>query len=343
MFTADYGDLKKGKAENETHHINIAVDGVDLIREKEFHQRFPTSLAGSVFGPFNRENSFYLTYHRVVFRAEAPEAALTISDWASDTDPGGDIGQELMFNFIEVQSYLDDSDLPPLEQVQPERPAPPAAVVPDEQAIRNAPDSTPVARYCFNEGKGELAESAANGPQANIHGAKHVKAGKGYALKFDGNDDYVSVAEGKVLNIGGANMTVECWFKINDSKAKWRGLCGNYHSGIGGYMLACTGEGIVFYNGAIPDGPGCSINADDGRWHHAVGVVDNGTMSLYMDGMKQGSRVLSGQQIRPSTYPFEIGRYNFGKAFSGQIDDVAVYDTPLTYAEIVKRYRQGRR
>ena len=74
--------------------------------EKEFHQRFPTSLAGSVFGPFNIENSFYLTYHRVVFRAKATEAVLTISDWASTTDPGGPIGQELMYNFIEVQPYF---------------------------------------------------------------------------------------------------------------------------------------------------------------------------------------------------------------------------------------------
>ena len=94
--------------------INIKIDGVDLILEKEFHQRFPTSLAGSVYGPFNRENKFHLTYHRVVFRARATEAVLTLSDWVSDNDPGGAVGQELMYNFIEVQSYLDDSDLPPL-------------------------------------------------------------------------------------------------------------------------------------------------------------------------------------------------------------------------------------
>ena len=61
-----------------------------------------------MFGPFNRESSFYLTYHRVVLRAKTPEATLTISDWAGDTGPGGDIGQELMYNFIEVQPYLED-------------------------------------------------------------------------------------------------------------------------------------------------------------------------------------------------------------------------------------------
>ena len=111
--------------------------------------------------------------------------------------------------------------------MQPEKAVPPAVVVPDDEAIRNSPDSTPLARYYFDEGKGTVARSEANGPRASIHGAKHVKAGNGYALKFDGNDDYVTVAQSRAL--------------------------------------------------------------------------------------------------------------------SGQIDDVAVYDTPMTYAQIVKRYRKGRR
>ena len=111
--------------------------------------------------------------------------------------------------------------------MQPEKAVPPDVVVPDDEAIRNPPDSTPLARYYFDEGKGTVAGSEANGSRASIHGAKHVKAGNGYALKFDGNDDYVTVAQ--------------------------------------------------------------------------------------------------------------------SRAFSGQIDDVAVYDTPMTYAQIVKRYRKGRR
>jgi DUF971 family protein len=108
MFTADYGELKKGKSANETHHVTIGIDGVDLIPEKEFHQLYPSSLGGVVQGPFNVANSMYLTYHRVVFRAKSTTALLTISDWASATDPGGPIGQQLMYNFVEVQPYLED-------------------------------------------------------------------------------------------------------------------------------------------------------------------------------------------------------------------------------------------
>ena len=48
------------------------------------------------------------TYHWLVFRAKRDSAELTISDWVSDTAPGGPIGQEFMFNFIEIQPYLED-------------------------------------------------------------------------------------------------------------------------------------------------------------------------------------------------------------------------------------------
>lgn len=49
-----------------------------------------------------------MNHHRIVFRAKAPTAKLTISDWAEDGKPGGPVGQELICNFIEVQPYLGD-------------------------------------------------------------------------------------------------------------------------------------------------------------------------------------------------------------------------------------------
>jgi len=56
--------------------------------------------------PFSREDPPFLDYHYKVFRAAGTSAHLTIADWASEADPGGPIGQELMFGFIEVQPYL---------------------------------------------------------------------------------------------------------------------------------------------------------------------------------------------------------------------------------------------
>ena len=109
MFTADYDEMKKGtSAQDQKHHLSIRIDGVELAHDKAFHQLFPSSLAGHVYGPFTRENPLYVTYHRVVFRAKTAAAELTISDWQNNDEPGGPIGQRLTHNFIEVQPYLEE-------------------------------------------------------------------------------------------------------------------------------------------------------------------------------------------------------------------------------------------
>lgn len=107
MFTADYDELKKGKSTQSKHHINIKIDGIELIPENRFHELFASGRAGHVYGLFRDGNHLYITYHRLVFRAKGTEAQLTISDWERQEEPGGQIGQRLMHNFIEVQPYLE--------------------------------------------------------------------------------------------------------------------------------------------------------------------------------------------------------------------------------------------
>ncbi|MBI3920875.1 MAG: hypothetical protein HY318_05595 [Armatimonadetes bacterium] len=88
--------------------MTLGIEGVDLIPSKSFENTFASGRAGHTGKGFTRDNNLPVTYRFLVFRARGEEAMLTISDWASDTDPGGPIGQELMHNFIEVQPYLGD-------------------------------------------------------------------------------------------------------------------------------------------------------------------------------------------------------------------------------------------
>ena len=55
-----------------------------------------------------RTLNFCMNYRLIVFRAEAEQANLVISDWTSDTEPGGPIGQETITNFIEIMPWLPD-------------------------------------------------------------------------------------------------------------------------------------------------------------------------------------------------------------------------------------------
>ncbi len=111
LFTADYDEMMAGKSKQNPHAVNIQVAGAETLPTGGFHQMFPSGLAGHVYGPFKDGNNLYLTYHRVVFRAKASQAKLVISDWATKDSPGGPIGQTLLYNFIEVQPYVDPADV----------------------------------------------------------------------------------------------------------------------------------------------------------------------------------------------------------------------------------------
>jgi hypothetical protein len=91
MFSADHRDMSK----NEAHALTIQFDDAELVPEKCF-----THLAATR----THENRF-LNWHVRVFRAKGKTATLRISDWRSDKEPGGPIGQELAYDFLRVQPY----------------------------------------------------------------------------------------------------------------------------------------------------------------------------------------------------------------------------------------------
>lgn len=108
MITADYQDLVNERSVKAPHAVSIAIEGVEQLDgpRDSFQFTFPNCYAHHV-GKFDDKYSYWMNYHWRVFRATATQARLTVSDWASDQDPGGPEDQELMFNFIEVQPYLE--------------------------------------------------------------------------------------------------------------------------------------------------------------------------------------------------------------------------------------------
>lgn len=107
MFTADYGEFVRGKSARQKHGIHINIQGAYMIPEKRIQHVFANCYDHHL-GPFNDKNRFWMNYHRRIFRARARTATLEISDWTAENKPGGPVGQELIYNFIEVQPYLVD-------------------------------------------------------------------------------------------------------------------------------------------------------------------------------------------------------------------------------------------
>ena len=106
MFTADYQDLSRSISAEMKHAVAIRIENADVIPEPSFQQALRQHCRAYQIGKFTMSKPAWINFHRTVFRAKASTARLIISDWPGPDAPGGPIGQELMFNYIEVQPYL---------------------------------------------------------------------------------------------------------------------------------------------------------------------------------------------------------------------------------------------
>lgn len=109
MITGDYQDLINERSVKADHDLMIQIENAEILSgtKKAFQCAFPNNYA-HILGKFNQKYPYWMNYHWRVFRAKGTTAKLTVKDWKNDKEPGGPLGQELMFNFIEIQPYLEE-------------------------------------------------------------------------------------------------------------------------------------------------------------------------------------------------------------------------------------------
>lgn len=199
-----------------------------------------------------------------------------------------------------------------------------------------------------------------------IVGAPKIVAGQvGDALEFDGAEDYVNLTNlGDFGSHVGAS-TFEAWVKT-DFKNDWTTLFKVLDAGCSmawaidvnrsakaGFLFA---EDVVHYYVRQESAAGCNDIAvqiefalSDGKWHHVVfAIADAGEpkIDIYMDGQPQD--VIVGKEKKLDTFapfvePVYIGAANNrGKVerfFPGVIDEVRIYNRPLTADEVSRNFK----
>ena len=90
IWVGDHNDLPK----KQSVAFSVRVEDADPVPDK------------NVDWSYMLTTDAYFTYAERVFVARGETAKLVVSDWADEKQPGGAIGQELMCNFVELQSYL---------------------------------------------------------------------------------------------------------------------------------------------------------------------------------------------------------------------------------------------
>ena len=176
----------------------------------------------------------------------------------------------------------------------------------------------------------------------SLSGASFVSGKFGQALSVDGTG-YVQVPDSTLLEP--SEITVEAWVKRLGSPGGAKYIVSKYlpnkHGAYSSYGLYTGSGGLRFYigySGGWIGSPQASASAVwDGNWHHVAGTFDGSQIKLYLDGVQVDGATSTLQDIYYSgTGGLFIGSYYNGSwlAFSGEIDEVGIWDVALTADDI---------
>lgn len=175
------------------------------------------------------------------------------------------------------------------------------------------------------------------------------KSGFGKAVVLNGEDQEITITGGEPddLAFAGGSMTISAWLRVDSFDTEWQALIAKgennnwrvaRHSNDGGIAIA----------GGLGDTPNSAI-VNDGVWHHMVAIVDReGTTlgspgtAIYIDGAKSATTTgtpaltANGKRVQIGENPDATGR-----EWQGELDDIAIWDRPLTEDEISSLYNGG--
>jgi len=214
----------------------------------------------------------------------------------------------------------------------------------------------PTLYFPFDEGSGtsQIYDISGNNFTGIMNGTMTqddwVTGKYGWALDFDGSNDYISTTTTAFDTNVNTAFTYEAWFKTNQT-VYGDILWGQF--GCKGWNTQITSGGVIralLLTGDCGSYSMYEVNTgsevyNDNKWHHVASVYDraNSTLSLYLDGIFINSTTTDniaagdGGAIR-------IGaNYNASTLFRGKIDEVKIYNYARNTRQIQEDMNAGRK
>lgn len=170
------------------------------------------------------------------------------------------------------------------------------------------------------------------------------------ALRFDGANDSVRIADSESLNISGS-ITLEAWINpastIDSSNSNIRVIdkqrayyfLFDYPTADGRlkFVLRIGGNYIYLFS--------TTSTWTQGQWYHIVGTYDGSYMRLYVNGALENSQPQTGNIANTPVDLFlgvrAVKSVPTDMYFDGTIDEVAIYKRVLSPQEVISHYKRG--
>ena len=198
----------------------------------------------------------------------------------------------------------------------------------------------------YNDISNSIAGDLNNGLVAyyhadNVTGNGNVVTGKvGNALSFNGVNNMVSLGNASTLSLSG-NYSISLWFNTS-YQSGYQDILNKFSStGNMNYYMFVQAGFLKFesnINGTTSQILSSPKILSNNTWYNAV-IVYNGTNeNLYLNGYLNNSLVKNGTVMTNNIVATIGGHYTGIESFNGSIDEVRLWNRPLSSAEIATMY-----
>ncbi|MCB0416401.1 MAG: LamG domain-containing protein [Bdellovibrionaceae bacterium] len=225
-------------------------------------------------------------------------------------------------------------------------------------ASHNELDAALVAQYHFDEfdGATSFLDSSFSGNNGSCTGATCPATGEmgvfGSAPRFDGSDDYIIVADNANLD-NTAALSIQVWFFPTVSDGQPDGLVSKRvtsGSQEAYSVFMYTGSRIYVDIDTSNNRFSTTSTISANRWYHLVVTYDGSQSAanrvrVYFNGQEDGSSPFNetSTSIPNRSSSLHIGMLNaaYGNGFHGLIDEVSIYTSVLSPADVKDAFREG--
>ena len=214
------------------------------------------------------------------------------------------------------------------------------------------------AQWAFDDHRGNTVHDSVSGRDSSIlNNYKWVKGISGDGLKFDGFTTVIELAAKDAPKVG-PGFTVESWIAMQSYPWNWVPIVDQHADENSGYFFGIDAEGRLGLQLSVwGTWEVCrsDVRVPLQRWTHVAAVYDPKTgVSLYIDGKPAGKLPVTGNFVPAKNTPLRIGRnlkdlppvalvrpkasFPAFYSFDGILDDLRIYDRPLSSAEVASAY-----
>ncbi|WP_299159428.1 LamG-like jellyroll fold domain-containing protein [uncultured Eudoraea sp.] len=200
-----------------------------------------------------------------------------------------------------------------------------------------------------NDQSGNANDGTINGPVLTNDRFDNTNA----AFGFDGVDDYIEVPDD--VSLRPDYISVSVWFKTSEVSIQSLLYKTDLNTAFNEqYSLALNYNSVNQIDCSVKNGNNCNNPGlgwqrnqvtevvNDDIWHHLVYVYDGNQSIIYIDGANISTQTFASGVIDNCTgSPLLIGRGWDAYEFNGSIDDIAIWNRPLTPAEVTNIYQSS--